>query len=82
MHHVLVIVEESGDVDLAELVDEAWYVRDVLVFVAEVDVLVVNAPVARVASRQVAGPRLICRPPQTVQASLGVDVIVERVLTS
>lgn len=46
MHHILVVVQECGDVYLSELVDESRYVRNVLVFVAEVDVLVVDPTVA------------------------------------
>lgn len=46
VHHVLVVVQECGDVYLSELVDQSRYVWDVLVFIAEVDVLVVDPTVA------------------------------------
>lgn len=79
VHHVLVVVQERGDVYLSELVDESRYVRNVLVFVAEVDILVIDPTVARV-TRDATCPSLILGPPQSIEAAFGVDVIVEGVL--
>jgi len=50
----------------------------VLVFVAEVDVLVVYAAIAGVTSGHSAGCSVfILGPPESVEAAFGIDVIVE-----
>ena len=78
MHHVLVIIQEGGDVYLSELIDEPRNMRNVLVFVAEVDVLVVYAAIAGVTSGHSTGCSVfILGPPESVEAAFGIDVIVE-----
>lgn len=79
MHHILVVIQEGGDVNLSKLVDEARDVRNVLVFVAEVHILVIDAAVARITCNTTSSS-LVRRPPEAIQATFRVDVIVERVL--
>lgn len=73
----MIVIEEYRDVNLAEFIDQSWYVWNCFIFVAEVHFLVVDAPVAQITAAILVQALL-----EAVEASFRIYVVVEGVLAS